>query len=63
MYAYCQVPAGDTPTSSRLYDAIACDCIPVVISDDISPHLAFREQVSCTHNTTVALLSLGPHLC
>jgi hypothetical protein len=30
-----QHPAGDTPSSSRIYDAIANLCIPVIVSDDI----------------------------
>ena len=31
--AFCLVPHGDTPDSSRLYDAIACGCVPILISD------------------------------
>ena len=29
---YCLVPEGDSPDSSRLFDAIAALCVPVVIS-------------------------------
>ncbi|XP_068663778.1 probable arabinosyltransferase ARAD1 [Aristolochia californica] len=32
---FCLHPAGDTPTSCRLFDAIQSLCIPVVVSDDI----------------------------
>ena len=30
---YCLVPRGDMPDSGRLYDALACECIPIIISD------------------------------
>ncbi|OAY71146.1 probable arabinosyltransferase ARAD1 [Ananas comosus] len=32
---FCLHPAGDTPTSCRLFDAIFSLCIPVVVSDNI----------------------------
>lgn len=32
---FCLHPAGDTPTSCRLFDAIASLCIPVIVSDNI----------------------------
>ncbi|XP_062022655.1 probable arabinosyltransferase ARAD1 [Rosa rugosa] len=32
---FCLHPAGDTPTSCRLFDAIQSLCIPVIISDSI----------------------------
>ncbi|CAH9076326.1 unnamed protein product [Cuscuta epithymum] len=32
---FCLHPAGDTPTSCRLFDAIQSLCIPVIVSDDI----------------------------
>ena len=32
---FCLHPAGDTPTSCRLFDAIMSLCIPVIISDSI----------------------------
>lgn len=28
-------PAGDTPSSARLFDAIVSGCIPVIISDEL----------------------------
>ena len=30
---YCFAPAGDTPTSSRLYSSLAAGCVPVVLAD------------------------------
>ncbi|KAJ3678163.1 hypothetical protein LUZ60_001966 [Juncus effusus] len=32
---FCLHPAGDTPTSCRLFDSIASLCIPVIVSDNI----------------------------
>ncbi|KAL6962075.1 hypothetical protein U1Q18_037029 [Sarracenia purpurea var. burkii] len=32
---FCLHPAGDTPTSCRLFDAVQSLCIPVIVSDDI----------------------------
>lgn len=32
---FCLHPAGDTPSSCRLYDAIASLCVPVIVSDAI----------------------------
>ncbi|XP_022852749.1 probable arabinosyltransferase ARAD1 isoform X3 [Olea europaea var. sylvestris] len=32
---FCPNPAGDTPSSARLVDAIVSGCIPVVISDEL----------------------------
>uniref|UniRef100_A0A1D1Y8A1 Putative glucuronosyltransferase Os01g0926600 n=2 Tax=Anthurium amnicola TaxID=1678845 RepID=A0A1D1Y8A1_9ARAE len=32
---FCLHPAGDTPTSCRLFDAILSLCIPVIVSDNI----------------------------
>ncbi|KAJ7564281.1 hypothetical protein O6H91_02G011100 [Diphasiastrum complanatum] len=32
---FCLHPAGDTPSSCRLFDAIASLCIPVIVSDSI----------------------------
>ncbi|KAK9271383.1 hypothetical protein L1049_026973 [Liquidambar formosana] len=40
---FCLHPAGDTPTSCRLFDAIQSLCIPVIISDDIE--LPFEGMV------------------
>jgi GR25 family glycosyltransferase involved in LPS biosynthesis len=31
---YCAVAAGDTPTTGRLFDAISCLCVPVIVADD-----------------------------
>ncbi|MCO5558257.1 hypothetical protein L7F22_011836 [Adiantum nelumboides] len=32
---YCLSPAGDTPSSARLFDAIVSGCIPIVVSDEL----------------------------
>ncbi|KAL5208044.1 hypothetical protein ABZP36_032479 [Zizania latifolia] len=32
---FCLSPAGDTPSSARLFDAIVSSCIPVIISDEL----------------------------
>ncbi|KAL6009730.1 hypothetical protein ACLOJK_000159 [Asimina triloba] len=32
---FCLNIAGDTPSSNRLFDAIASHCVPVIVSDDI----------------------------
>ncbi|XP_057792075.1 probable arabinosyltransferase ARAD1 [Salvia miltiorrhiza] len=34
---FCLNIAGDTPSSNRLFDAIASHCVPVIISDEIEP--------------------------
>ncbi|GLJ21548.1 hypothetical protein SUGI_0399330 [Cryptomeria japonica] len=43
---FCLHPAGDTPTSCRLFDAIASLCIPVIISDNIE--LPFEGMIDYT---------------
>ena len=42
---FCFVPAGDTPTSRRLFDAMISGCLPVVISDHIGKHLPFSSVI------------------
>lgn len=32
---FCLNIAGDTPSSNRLFDAIASHCVPVIVSDEI----------------------------
>ncbi|KAI5387881.1 hypothetical protein KIW84_073827 [Lathyrus oleraceus] len=32
---FCLNPAGDTPSSARLFDAIVSGCIPVIVSDEL----------------------------
>ncbi|KAL0919232.1 hypothetical protein M5K25_011314 [Dendrobium thyrsiflorum] len=34
---FCLSPAGDTPSSARLFDAIVSGCIPVIVSDELEP--------------------------
>ncbi|XP_010943693.3 probable arabinosyltransferase ARAD1 [Elaeis guineensis] len=40
---YCLNIAGDTPSSNRLFDAIASHCVPVIISDEIE--LPFEDII------------------
>ncbi|KAL3640582.1 hypothetical protein CASFOL_015550 [Castilleja foliolosa] len=40
---FCLNIAGDTPSSNRLFDAIAAHCIPVIISDEIE--LPFEDAL------------------
>ncbi|KAL1495943.1 hypothetical protein AB1Y20_014585 [Prymnesium parvum] len=32
---FCPVASGDTPTTGRLFDAVSCGCVPIIVSDDI----------------------------
>ncbi len=41
----CLVVEGDTPTTRRLFDAMAAGCVPVIVSDMIKKHLPFTTQV------------------
>ena len=43
---FCLTPKGDTPTSGRFFHAMACGCIPVVISDLMPGHLPFDSIVN-----------------
>lgn len=40
---FCLNPAGDTPSSCRLFDAIVSHCIPIIISDRIE--LPFEDEI------------------
>lgn len=40
---FCLHPAGDTPSSCRLFDAIVSHCIPVIISSRIE--LPFEDEI------------------
>lgn len=41
---FCLHPAGDTPSSCRLFDAIVSHCVPVIISDRIE--LPFEDDLN-----------------
>ena len=41
---FCLHIAGDTPSSNRLFDAIACSCVPVIVSDEIE--LPFEDEIN-----------------
>ncbi|KAM7279765.1 hypothetical protein ACFE04_006899 [Oxalis oulophora] len=43
---FCLNPAGDTPSSCRLFDAIVSHCVPVTVSDKIE--LPFEDEVDYT---------------
>ncbi|XP_047330519.1 probable arabinosyltransferase ARAD1 [Impatiens glandulifera] len=43
---FCLTPAGDTPSSNRLFDAIASHCVPVIVSDQIE--LPFEDELDYT---------------
>ncbi|XP_051121148.1 probable arabinosyltransferase ARAD1 [Andrographis paniculata] len=43
---FCLHPAGDTPSSCRLFDAIVSHCIPVIVSDRIE--LPFESELDYT---------------
>jgi len=47
---YCLTPAGDTPTSRRLFDALAAGCIPVIFGsfDQLVANLPFRRTIDWT---------------
>ena len=38
---FCLVPKGDTPTSARIYSAVACGCVPIIISNEFKSHQPF----------------------
>ncbi|KAK4368437.1 hypothetical protein RND71_012229 [Anisodus tanguticus] len=40
---FCLDPAGDTPSSCRLFDAIVSHCVPVIVSDKIE--LPFEDDI------------------
>ena len=40
--------AGDSPTSRRLFDAVAAGCIPVIVSDNLDPRNQ-RQVVAKAH--------------
>ncbi|XP_061338752.1 probable arabinosyltransferase ARAD1 [Gastrolobium bilobum] len=40
---FCLHPAGDTPSSCRLFDAIVSHCVPVIVSDHIE--LPFEDEI------------------
>ncbi|XLR69218.1 hypothetical protein S83_019890 [Arachis hypogaea] len=43
---FCLNIAGDTPSSNRLFDAIASHCVPVIISDEIE--LPYEDAIDYT---------------
>lgn len=43
---FCLHPAGDTPSSCRLFDAIVSHCVPVIVSDQIE--LPYEDVIDYT---------------
>ncbi|CAH8357490.1 unnamed protein product [Eruca vesicaria subsp. sativa] len=52
---FCLHPAGDTPTSCRLFDAIQSLCIPVIVSDNIE--LPFEGMIDYSEFTVFVSVS------
>lgn len=52
---FCLHPAGDTPTSCRLFDAVQSLCIPVIVSDNIE--LPFEGMVDYTEFSVFVAVS------
>ena len=54
---YCLVPAGDTPSSRRLYDALAAGCVPVYLGDEaaLRPSLPFHASTGVTTGMTTGV--------
>jgi len=59
--SFCLVPAGDSPTSRRLYDALAAGCVPIVLAElsELSQDLPFPGAVDWP---SVAIFA-GPTEC
>jgi len=47
---FCLVPSGDTPTTRRLFDALAAGCVPVILADfkRLTKSLPFPNTVDWT---------------
>lgn len=48
---FCLHPAGDTPSSCRLFDAIVSHCVPVIVSDNIE--LPYEDELDYTEFSVV----------
>ncbi|KGN47614.1 probable arabinosyltransferase ARAD1 [Cucumis sativus] len=46
---FCLHPAGDTPSSCRLFDAIVSHCVPVIVSDQIE--LPYEDEIDYSQFT------------
>lgn len=44
---FCLIPAGDTPSTRRLFDALAAGCVPIIFQDinSIADNLPFRNTI------------------
>lgn len=52
---FCLNIAGDTPSSNRLFDAIASHCVPVIISDEIE--LPYEDVLDYSEFCIIARMS------
>ncbi|KAM3376933.1 hypothetical protein P3S68_009346 [Capsicum galapagoense] len=57
---FCLHPAGDTPTSCRLFDAVQSLCIPVIVSDSIE--LPFEGMVDYSEFSVFVAVSDALHV-
>ena len=55
----CPVAAGDTPSTGRLYDAIACGCVPLIVVDDLQ--LPFPRASGAPSAAPLAAASTANH--
>lgn len=42
-HEFCLVPRGDTPSSGRLFGALACRCVPLILSNKFSEHFPYKS--------------------
>lgn len=54
--SFCFVPAGDTPTSRRLFDSLAAGCVPLALGnfEQLAENLPFRKSVDWTRSILFA---------
>lgn len=57
-HEFCLVPRGDTPSSGRLFGALACRCVPLILSTRLDEHLPYRDVVAYA-NWTVRVREHG----
>ena len=63
---FCLCHAGDTPTTNRIYFNVGFQCVPVLLSDDVYPHLGFARFLNWTafsvmESADVFLKYASPH--
>lgn len=58
---FCLNPAGDTPSSARLFDAIVSGCIPVIVSDELE--LPFEGILDYSKVCAFFFFEVTPCIC